>query len=122
MPVVPLGNDSHREKLVTNTFFHSACIARPVKKNELEASPKAREARDKEWKRLWDKHVWDASAVKEWDTVAKEAREKGEEIHLGRLFGFCVEKGSELPDGDPNKKFKYRVVFQGNGVVNQSWE
>ena len=27
-----------------------------------------------------------------------------------------------MPDGDPRKKFKYRVVFQGNGVINQSWE
>ena len=33
-----------------------------------------------------------------------------------------VEKGSELAEGDPNRKFKYRVVFQGNNVVTQNWE
>ena len=41
---------------------------------------------------------------------------------MGRLFGICVEKGSELPETDPRRKYKYRVVFQGNRVVNQSWE
>ena len=43
-------------------------------------------------------------------------------FHLGALFGICVEKGSELPDGDPRKKYKYRVVFQGNRVVDQNMD
>lgn len=34
----------------------------------------------------------------------------------------CVEKRSELPLGDIRQKFKYHVVFQGNGVVKQRWE
>ena len=33
-----------------------------------------------------------------------------------------VEKGAELPKNDPRRKFKYRVVFQGNRVVTQNWE
>ena len=33
-----------------------------------------------------------------------------------------VEKGFELPVGDPRRKYKYRVVFQGNNVVDQHWE
>ena len=47
---------------------------------------------------------------------------------MGRLFGIMVEKGSELPlydaqgNRDPRRKYKYRVVFQGNRVVNQNWE
>ena len=43
-------------------------------------------------------------------------------MHFDYLFGLCVEKGSELPAGHPNRKFKYRVVFQGNAVVNQDWQ
>ena len=39
-----------------------------------------------------------------------------------RLFGIMVEKGSELQKGDPRRKYKYRVVFQGNRVINQNWE
>ena len=51
-----------------------------------------------------------------------EARRSGKYVHLGKLFGICVEKGSELPDGDSRKKYKYRVVFQGNRVVDQSMD
>ena len=29
---------------------------------------------------------------------------------------------SQLNDNDKRKKYKYRVVFQGNNVVNESWE
>ena len=52
----------------------------------------------------------------------REARERREEVNIGRIFGICVEKGSELPDGDPDRKFKGRAVFQGNNVWNQNWE
>ena len=41
---------------------------------------------------------------------------------MGRLFGLCVEKGSELPDDDERNQFKYRVVFGGDNVIDQSWE
>ena len=37
------------------------------------------------------------------------------------IFGFVVEKNTDLPDGDPRRKFKGRVVFQGNNVKNQNW-
>ena len=30
--------------------------------------------------------------------------------------------GSELPEGDPQRKFKYRVVFAGDRVVDENWE
>ena len=41
---------------------------------------------------------------------------------MAKLFGFCVLKGSELKDNDPRQKFRYRVVFQGNQVVDENWE
>ena len=41
---------------------------------------------------------------------------------MGRLFGLCTQKGSELPDDDKRKKFKYRAVFGGDNVIDQSWE
>ena len=37
------------------------------------------------------------------------------------IFDICVEKGSELPPNDPNRKFKGRVVFEGNRVQDESW-
>ena len=40
-------------------------------------------------------------------------------MHIGRVFDICVEKNSELPDGDPKKKFKGRVVFEGCNVRDE---
>ena len=97
-------------------------VARPVQKKEMRAQPKAMAAKDKEWGKLWGQAVWDSSVVRGWNEVARSARINDEEVHLGRLFGICVEKGSELPEGDANRKYKYRVVFQGNKVYDQNWE
>ena len=47
---------------------------------------------------------------------------KGETYHFGRIFGICVEKGSELPLGDKGRKFKGRYVFKWNEVKDQNWE
>ena len=120
MPTDAPTSETHRARFVPP--IAPACVARPVGKKELEGSPAALKARDAEWSRLRDKHVWDDTCVKSWKDVASDARKAGKEVHLGRLFGFCVEKGSELADGDPGKKMKYRVVSQGNNVVNQNWQ
>ena len=61
----------------------------------------------------------------ERDEVVKQAKAMppGEqEVHFGYLFGIMVEKGSEFPEGDPRRYFKYRVVFQGNNVRDQNWD
>ena len=31
-------------------------------------------------------------------------------------------KNAELPEGDKRRKYKYRLVFSGDRVVDQSWE
>jgi hypothetical protein len=77
-----------------------ACVARPVGKAKLRREPLALKAIKAEWGRLRAKRVWDIASVREWNNVAAEARREGKEIHVGRLFGICVEKGSELPNGD----------------------
>ena len=91
IPRMPRGTDAaqgHRPKLAP-PWGIPACIAMPVSKKEVEAKTvdgqAARNARDAEWKKLWDNDVWDSSVVREWGAVAKEARVKGQEIHLGRL-------------------------------------
>ena len=35
---------------------------------------------------------------------------------------YALEKGSELPDGNERKKYKYRVVLQGNRVIDQNMD
>ena len=45
---------------------------------------------------------------------------KAKTVHLGRIFEACYEKGSELPESDPRRKFKGRTVFQGNSVHDEN--
>jgi hypothetical protein len=51
-----------------------------------------------------------------------EHHRSGKKCHWGRVFSLCVEKGSELPEGAPNRKFKGRVVFQGNNVKDENYD
>ena len=126
MPTVarPKGTtkDQHREKNVRPLFPFPACVARPVGRAEINRERKAQEALQKEWDRLRARKVWDIdpTAVREWRDVAREARAQGKEAHMGMLFEICVEKGSEL--APELRKYKGRVVFQGNQVKNQDWE
>ena len=41
-------------------------------------------------------------------------------MHFARIFPICSEKGSELPEGDPDRKFKGRCVAQGNDVRDEN--
>ena len=77
---------------------------------------------DAEWNRLRTKKVWDIGSVQEWGKVAARARADGREVAFGYVFGICVLKNAELPEGHASRKYKGRVVFQGNRVVNQNWE
>jgi hypothetical protein len=126
IPLMPCVNDAladpHRPLIQGAMPPWSACVARPVGKAEIAKTPAAKAAMDIEWERLRKKKVWNESLVREWGDVAAEARRKGEEIHFGYLFGICVEKNSELAPGNPSRKYKGRVVFQGNRVTNQNWE
>ena len=38
---------------------------------------------------------------------------------MGALFALCVEKGYLLPSGAPGRRYKGRVVFQGNRVFDE---
>ena len=90
-----------------------ACVARPVNKKEQAGNAKAKAALQKEWDKLTSQGCWDLSTVQEWHDVAAKARKEGEKIHVGRIFDICVEKNHELPEDDPNRKYKGRVVFEG---------
>ena len=84
--------------------------------------PAAEAALVKEWTKLRNATAWDESAVREWRDVADEAKRKGTKAHVGRVFDICVEKGSELPQGDPRRLFKGRVCFQGNDVHDENYD
>ena len=79
------------------------------------------QAMDKEWSRLRAIRTWDEDLVCEWKDVVRRARQDGRIVHVGRLIDLCMEKGAELPEGHPERKFKGRVVFGGDNVRDQDW-
>ena len=98
-------------------IFSGACVARSVSRPERLSTPAAMKAMDKEWDRLRSvKHahgvgVWNEAAVAEKSSVVARANAAKEVAHFGRIFDACVEKGSELPDVHPEKKYKGRAVL-----------
>ena len=97
-----------------------ANVARVLTKHEISKSPGAQKALDAEWEKLLNKKTWDQSRVKECRSIVEDAKRKGEKVHIGRIFEICTLKGSELPEGDPNRKHKGRTCFQGNNVFDES--
>ena len=122
MPCVNSERIQRREKAVKVVRFFDALVSRPVGRKEMLTNPDALASMKKEWSGLIDQGVFDLGAVREYDAVAREAKAKGEEIHMARAHGICVEKHSQLPVGDPKRKFKGRGVLLGNQVKNQSFE
>ncbi len=106
----------HRVREDINSW---ALVARPVNKSEIASEPKAKKAMDSEWERLRSRGTWDESKVKEWREVSAKAKSENRKIHVGRIFGICVEKGSELQKNDPARKFKGRFVFEGCNVRDE---
>jgi hypothetical protein len=99
--------------------LYNACVARSVGKSEIAKTKAAQEALDKEWEKLLKIGTWDESKVEEWNRVAERHRRSATKAHIGRIFEICVEKGSELPLGHPERKFKGRSVYQGNQVRDE---
>ena len=96
-----------------------ALVARPVNKAEVSRTPAAEAAVAKEWQRLRSAGAWDESVVVELSQLKAQSQRDKKKVHIGRIFELCHEKGSELPLGDPARKFKGRVVFMGNQVRDE---
>ena len=114
-------NEKHRTLIPdVDMSIWNPCVARTVTKKEAAVTPAAQAAMDKEWNKLEKQVAWDKTQVREWRDVCAEAKAKHKMVHVGRVFGILVEKGSELPANHPERKFKGRVVFQGNNVRDQT--
>ena len=105
------------DKLDEVTHDQFALVARVVSQAE---TPEAKAAMDKEWQKLVDKSCWLEKKVREYRDVAREAKAKEAKAHFGRIFEICSQKGSELPKGHPEQKWKGRSVFQGNKVSDEN--
>ena len=121
MPVHYSGNHSeHRTKLdeLYNPFHYHVAGAKQLKMDEVNRTPAAKAAMDKEWKKLQDIGSWYLSNVREFDDVKAEALAEARTVHFGFVFPICHEKHSELPLDQ--RVYKGRVVFQGNNVQDES--
>ena len=108
MPVV-LRSPSHRQKLnYPSSHDGIALVARSVSIKEVATNPKAKAADDAEWNDLRRMQTWDESTVMEWSDVKQRAKTEQRRVHVGRVFGILVEKGSELKESDPRRKYKAR--------------
>ncbi len=125
MPRMPVMNSdakwTHRDECGDDFGFGGlAIVARSVKPTELKLNKKTLAAMDKEWSALREVGAWDEKKVRGWADVREEAKKKGIRMHVGVVFGICVEKGSELPEGSPERKYKGRVVLRGSDVRDES--
>ena len=89
------GNHCHRDKLKDQSelmcfHFSNALVARPVGQKEINNTPAAQAALDKEWNNLTSKGAWDYSTVREWDDVSREAIKNKTKVHVGKIFEICV--------------------------------
>ena len=128
MPVTHGRVECHRERFahlcvdklgdIADSMY--ALVAKILQQPEIQRTPAAKAALDKEWQKLVDKGCWIEKQVREYDQVASEAQKKKLKVHFGRVFEICTLKGSELKEGDPNRKYKGRSVFQGNKVLDEN--
>ena len=127
MPIKQCVGEPHRvktatlywEKLGEISELQYALVARVVNQAEIDRTPAAKQAMDKEWQKLVDKSCWLHSKVREFRDVSAEAIRKGIKTHFGRIFEICSIKGDELPEGHPDRKWKGRSVCQGNRVSDE---
>ena len=65
--------------------------------------------------------AWGEGSVREASDVRAQARREGNTVRFGRICELCREKGSELGDGDPERKMKGRAVLPGDNVKDQDF-
>ena len=107
MPVTRGRVECHRERFahlcvdklgdIADSMY--ALVAKILQQPEIQRTPAAKAALDKEWQKLVDKGI--EKQVREYDQVASEAQKKKLKVHFGRVFEICTLKGSELKEEIP---------------------
>ena len=110
----------HRNKKAPSLgiAYYPALVARPAGKVEIASTPDAAQAMDHALNCLRNKKVWDESNLRDWADVIQAATTGGFDVHFGHIGAVCVESNSK--NDVPYRKYKGRVVFLGNVVVDQS--
>eukprot|EP00435_Cladocopium_sp_Y103_P037876 s1657_g10.t1 len=115
MPCTVNSGHEHRQKIVPEGLrgkMFNAMVSRPVGRAEIESNPKAKESMLKEWQGLRGQGVFDFTMVREYDDVVEK---NGQEVHMARVHGICVEKNYQLPAATPvesSRAEKYSWVIR----------
>ena len=80
-------------------------VARSINRTDLKPNIPVRNAMIKEHLKPSYNDVWLIDNPREWADVAAEATGSDSKVHVGTVFGICVEKGSELDADDPEREF-----------------
>ena len=91
-------------------------VARTVSRKEMRNYKAAEDSVVTEWVKLEGRNSWEVNKVMSLKAFIKRAKEQGLDLHIGELHELCVEKGSELREGDPGRKYKGHFVFLGDRV------
>ena len=67
----------------------------PLGRREINNTPAAQAALDKEWNNLTSKGAWDYSTVREWDDVSREAIKNKTKVHVGKIFEILCREGKQ---------------------------
>jgi hypothetical protein len=98
-------------------FVYNAAASRPVACPEIRSNPDAKIAMDFLWNRLMSKGTFDFSIVVEHSELCRQARAGlSGSVRDGLVFGICVGKAPQLPQGDLRGEYKGRCVCQGNSA------
>ena len=77
---------------------------------------------DKEWPRLRSRRAWGECTARQWRDVAADARTKSQEVHMGMLVGFAVEKTRTFLQVARGRLARAGWFPMGNNVVNHNRE
>ena len=71
-----------------------ACVHTPLAIPKALKIPAAKEALEKEWRKLETKKAWDVSKVQPKAKVIRDAKARGVHVHFGSLMDLCHIKNS----------------------------
>lgn len=102
-------------------FHLVALVHKLLTPSEVRGNESAETAITKEKDKLVERGTWseDPKDVREWSSVAREARLEGKVVHTAIVFPICSIKNSELPDSDPRRIHKGRIVLGGDNIRDQ---
>ena len=116
MPTVK-GVMAHEEQGLWLAQEVLALVHRPLTRDEIAQSPRAKEALLSEASQMRSLGVWDESRAIEVDELMNRCRLSGESIHISEIMPICHVKNSELPP--EQQKLKGRLVFRGDACRNE---